>query len=286
MVQPQLTRWAVSEGWRRGWDSSAFAKLRRDLIPAAEQSRRSSRAIEASGGGLAERVGFEPTCRLPDKTLSRRPRYDHFGTSPVVCSGSWANVANTWNDPHARGTGPQTEHYTVARRTNPRFTGQGNGLSGEPGVARSGSDRHTLPGMPGGTRNFTRRVGHAFERGCSQPAADQPPACACRRNDPSTSCGLDSTWECEAQILAQHAGIPWVPEMGRAVTTEQPELTATAQVVPQLLELVCRPVVAVCGEHIHHLTVNPQRRATGRQLANQRCPPSPRTGPDPAGPGA
>jgi hypothetical protein len=33
---------------------------------------------------MAERVGFEPTCRLPDKTLSRRPRYDHFGTSPVV----------------------------------------------------------------------------------------------------------------------------------------------------------------------------------------------------------
>ena len=31
---------------------------------------------------LAERVGFEPTCRLRDKTLSRRPRYDHFGTSP------------------------------------------------------------------------------------------------------------------------------------------------------------------------------------------------------------
>ena len=33
---------------------------------------------------MAERVGFEPTCRLPDKTLSRRPRYDHFGTSPVT----------------------------------------------------------------------------------------------------------------------------------------------------------------------------------------------------------
>src|SRR5207237_8270700 len=33
---------------------------------------------------MAERVGFEPTCRLPDKTLSRRPRYDHFGTSPYV----------------------------------------------------------------------------------------------------------------------------------------------------------------------------------------------------------
>ena len=35
---------------------------------------------------LAERVGFEPTCRLPDKTLSRRPRYDHFGTSPLSVS--------------------------------------------------------------------------------------------------------------------------------------------------------------------------------------------------------
>src|SRR5687768_13558966 len=36
---------------------------------------------------VAERVGFEPTCRLPDKTLSRRPRYDHFGTSPGGSSG-------------------------------------------------------------------------------------------------------------------------------------------------------------------------------------------------------
>ena len=34
---------------------------------------------------VAEREGFEPPCRLPGKTLSRRPRYDHFGTSPVVC---------------------------------------------------------------------------------------------------------------------------------------------------------------------------------------------------------
>ena len=39
-------------------------------------------AHEAGERRLAERVGFEPTCRLPDKTLSRRPRYDHFGTSP------------------------------------------------------------------------------------------------------------------------------------------------------------------------------------------------------------
>ena len=27
-------------------------------------------------------MGFEPTCRLRDNTLSRRARYDHFGTSP------------------------------------------------------------------------------------------------------------------------------------------------------------------------------------------------------------
>ena len=36
---------------------------------------------------MAEREGFEPPCGLPRKTLSRRPRYDHFGTSPVVCAG-------------------------------------------------------------------------------------------------------------------------------------------------------------------------------------------------------
>ena len=33
---------------------------------------------------MAERVGFEPTCPLlAGKTLSRRPRYDRFGTSPT-----------------------------------------------------------------------------------------------------------------------------------------------------------------------------------------------------------
>ncbi|CAO0824763.1 hypothetical protein DFAR_910006 [Desulfarculales bacterium] len=32
---------------------------------------------------LAERVGFEPTCRvLADNPISSRARYDHFGTSP------------------------------------------------------------------------------------------------------------------------------------------------------------------------------------------------------------
>ena len=31
---------------------------------------------------MAERVGFEPTWELPPNPLSRRARYDHFGTSP------------------------------------------------------------------------------------------------------------------------------------------------------------------------------------------------------------
>src|SRR5688572_10922802 len=38
----------------------------------------------AGSSGMAEREGFEPPCRLPGKTLSRRPRYDHFGTSPFI----------------------------------------------------------------------------------------------------------------------------------------------------------------------------------------------------------
>ena len=54
-----------------------------DGQPAAAQARlNSTDYTSAINGRLAERVGFEPTCRLPDKTLSRRPRYDHFGTSP------------------------------------------------------------------------------------------------------------------------------------------------------------------------------------------------------------
>lgn len=45
---------------------------------ALQRDTRNSRIVR----GMAERGGFEPPCRLPDKTLSRRPRYDHFGTSP------------------------------------------------------------------------------------------------------------------------------------------------------------------------------------------------------------
>ncbi len=47
---------------------------------------------------MAERVGFEPTCPLlAGKTLSRRPRYNHFGTSPqgrgLCCRGSRTTMA-------------------------------------------------------------------------------------------------------------------------------------------------------------------------------------------------
>ena len=64
---------SVKSGW---WDSRP--KPRSGGVPEMppSPSNRSER------GDLAERVGFEPTCRFPDKTLSRRPRYDHFGTSP------------------------------------------------------------------------------------------------------------------------------------------------------------------------------------------------------------
>ena len=31
---------------------------------------------------IAETVGFEPTCRLPDNLISSQARYDHFDTAP------------------------------------------------------------------------------------------------------------------------------------------------------------------------------------------------------------
>ena len=54
---------------------------------------------------LAERVGFEPTCPLlAGKTLSRRPRYDRFGTSPR--KGLGAGVWGLGTTPPA----PETLH--------------------------------------------------------------------------------------------------------------------------------------------------------------------------------
>ena len=33
---------------------------------------------------IAETVGFEPTCRLPDNLISSQARYGHFDTSPYL----------------------------------------------------------------------------------------------------------------------------------------------------------------------------------------------------------
>ena len=61
---------------------------------ACRERRRRARKKRARQSGLlsnmAEREGFEPPCRLPGKTLSRRPRYDHFGTSPFLALGAAA----------------------------------------------------------------------------------------------------------------------------------------------------------------------------------------------------
>ena len=58
------------------------------MNPASVEECAAARNVQETCGVVAERVGFEPTCPLRDKTLSRRPRYDHFGTSPVVCGRS------------------------------------------------------------------------------------------------------------------------------------------------------------------------------------------------------
>ena len=75
--------------WRRGWDSHCLAAR-----SAADSPRPSLSAERDERRVMAERVGFEPTCRFRDNTLSRRARYDHFGTSPL---GKTATVAGTSN---------------------------------------------------------------------------------------------------------------------------------------------------------------------------------------------
>jgi hypothetical protein len=64
----------------RGEDRGEFA--RHCPREPARNPLRLAKSLKRKDRDLAERVGFEPTCRLRDKTLSRRPRYDHFGTSP------------------------------------------------------------------------------------------------------------------------------------------------------------------------------------------------------------
>jgi hypothetical protein len=72
-------QWACNGGEGGIRCRSRWAK---PVAPNRKTGRLRRRLSEAKE--LAERVGFEPTCRSPGKTLSRRPRYDHFGTSPRV----------------------------------------------------------------------------------------------------------------------------------------------------------------------------------------------------------
>src|SRR5688572_12959558 len=75
---------------RRPRQHARESKCRSKMSPTPDfkQELAESLANLRTQAWVAERVGFEPTCRLPDKTLSRRPRYDHFGTSPVGCGRS------------------------------------------------------------------------------------------------------------------------------------------------------------------------------------------------------
>ena len=69
---------------------------------------------------MAERVGFEPTCRLRDKTLSRRPRYDHFGTSPQYGMGNcsfYPSSPRFAKNPNVADTGQAPHHPSRARST-------------------------------------------------------------------------------------------------------------------------------------------------------------------------
>ena len=77
--EPAWPKWAYFLGLRR-----RRAERFSTSLPAIthENPLRLAKLLNLKDLELAERVGFEPTCRFPDNTLSRRARYDHFGTSP------------------------------------------------------------------------------------------------------------------------------------------------------------------------------------------------------------
>ena len=122
MSEPGVSRagesWRVE--WRRGGSSFArfasYGGTTRGHPPPpnslmcsccrpglAKPSRRSlPRRVNIAGGKrrrMAERGGFEPPCRLRDKTLSRRPRYDHFGTSPTGTTYGFKTCVGPRNGP-------------------------------------------------------------------------------------------------------------------------------------------------------------------------------------------
>ena len=64
-------------------DAGFFVAFPNEENTRSTRGKPSRQLIENTREKMAERVGFEPTCPLlAGKTLSRRPRYDRFGTSP------------------------------------------------------------------------------------------------------------------------------------------------------------------------------------------------------------
>src|SRR3954452_10242135 len=77
-------------GCRRGMGAATVglptvARIEHTMSPPSPKATVGTRRAR-SERRVAEREGFEPPCRLRGKTLSRRPRYDHFGTSPRLRS--------------------------------------------------------------------------------------------------------------------------------------------------------------------------------------------------------
>jgi hypothetical protein len=93
----------VGKRERRLAEREGFVHLRAFALRRISSYRRSHPAeardcITRERRRMAEREGFEPPCRLPGKTLSRRPRYDHFGTSPLFDSAEREAAAQARRD--------------------------------------------------------------------------------------------------------------------------------------------------------------------------------------------
>jgi hypothetical protein len=165
---------------------------------------------------VAEREGFEPPCRLPGKTLSRRPRYDHFGTSPYLL----------------RSVGPLCVPH-LAARSGRRFASLPSGPRLRPqallivelssyqlplstarlrAFARSaGALNHRVSGRPRTTclRAIARFAGAADRTTQSQSASSQhgPPASLCSLRSLGWSPQSPGVRSAPHDVLARHCSL-------------------------------------------------------------------------------
>src|SRR6185436_2386745 len=86
-TRPRARRCRRNRRRRSSWQSGRSSYM---LV----WGRGNEKGPRGAGLEMAEREGFEPPCRLPGKTLSRRPRYDHFGTSPLFGARSLRLLAD------------------------------------------------------------------------------------------------------------------------------------------------------------------------------------------------